>query len=164
MYRGHYIKTQKLWFNSLPLCNFWMTEDFGFIFGGVMYEGAKVCRAKELARSDSPLCHQVAKTRKTKTVITPSLITGGISPNCYRTQDANFLSITHGCHYVAPSSYTRALTSWPLCILCDSAKFGSPSWISGSHSGVARPTELISDQRRHIAMIAWIAGWCDNLI
>jgi hypothetical protein len=83
-YRGRYIKTQKLWFNSLPLCNFWMTEDFAFIFGGVMYEGAKVCRAKELARSNSPLCHQGAKTRKTKIVITP-LITGGISPNCYRT-------------------------------------------------------------------------------
>jgi hypothetical protein len=27
-------------------------------------------------------------------------------------QNANFLSITRGCHYVAPSSYTRALTSW----------------------------------------------------
>jgi hypothetical protein len=61
-----------------------MTEDFGFIFGGVMYEGAKVCRAKESARFDSPLCHQGAKTRNTKTVITP-LITGGTSPNFYGT-------------------------------------------------------------------------------
>jgi hypothetical protein len=61
-----------------------MTEDYGFIFGGVMYEGAKVCRAKESAKSDYPLCHQGAKTRNTKAVITP-LITGGTSPNFYGT-------------------------------------------------------------------------------
>jgi hypothetical protein len=32
--------------NSLPLYNFWTTEDFWFIFGGVMYPGAKVSRRR----------------------------------------------------------------------------------------------------------------------
>jgi hypothetical protein len=77
-------------------------------------------------------------------------------------QNANFSSIIHGCHYVAPSPYTRALTSWTSY---DSGKLWSPSWISGSRSGVAPTTELISDQWRHIKFwtcIARIAGWCDK--
>jgi hypothetical protein len=40
-----------------------------------MYDGAKVCRVEESARSNSPLCHQGAKTRNTKTDL---LITDGI--------------------------------------------------------------------------------------
>jgi hypothetical protein len=47
-----------------------------------MYQVTKVCRMKESARFDSSLCHQEAKTRNTKTVITP-LIIGGISPNLF---------------------------------------------------------------------------------
>jgi hypothetical protein len=44
--------------------NLKMTDDFGFIFGGMMYEMTKVCRVEESAESTSPLCHQGAKPLK----------------------------------------------------------------------------------------------------
>jgi hypothetical protein len=47
-----------------------------------MYQVTKVCRVKESARFDSSLCHKGAKSRNTKTVITP-LIIDGISPNFF---------------------------------------------------------------------------------
>jgi hypothetical protein len=42
----------KLHNNSLPLCIFETNEDFWLIFGGRMYPGTKVCRAKEYCRCD----------------------------------------------------------------------------------------------------------------
>jgi hypothetical protein len=42
----------KLRNNSLPLCIFETNEDFWLISGGIMYQGTKVCRAKELCRCD----------------------------------------------------------------------------------------------------------------
>jgi hypothetical protein len=63
-----------------PLCNLKTTEDFGFIFGGMMYEMSKVCLVKESAESASRLCHQGTKPLNTKSVIMP-LIKDGISPN-----------------------------------------------------------------------------------
>jgi hypothetical protein len=66
----------------LPLSHLKTTDDFGFIFGGMMYEMSKVCRVKELAESASRLCHQGAKPLNTKSVIMP-LIMDGISPNFF---------------------------------------------------------------------------------
>jgi hypothetical protein len=44
------------------------TDDFGFVFGGMMYEMSKV---KESAESASRLYHQGAKPLNTKSVIMP---------------------------------------------------------------------------------------------